>query len=377
MDVLLVVLEAIFCIAVAAHLASIAIVLSRCYSREQHISSGERPGVTVLRPVCGLENNLEETLGSTFSLTYSRYEVIFCIAAVDDLAIALVERLIAANPGVDAKLLIGNDDMSANPKLNNLAKGWRSARYEWIAMADSNLLLPHDYIEGLLSCWTANTGLVSSPAVGVRPEGFWAELECAFLNTHEARWQIAADALGFGFTQGKTMFWRRDILEAAGGLAALASEAAEDAAATKVVHKAGLKVRLPRMPFSQPLGPRSLPEVWRRQLRWARLRRATFPAVFLPELLAGGLFPLCAAALIAAQKGVSVGWVLALFLVWYGCEAALARVAGWPSSPQSILACILRDLFLPVLWLCAWMGSDFVWRGHPMVAAKMPAGPPP
>jgi ceramide glucosyltransferase len=35
-------------------------------------------------------------------------------------------------------------------------------------------------------------------------------------------------------------------------------------------------VRLVDRPFPQPLGYRSAADVWRRQLRWARLRRASF-----------------------------------------------------------------------------------------------------
>ena len=95
-------------------------------------------------------------------------------------------------------------------------------------MADSNVLLPRDYLAILLARWTPGTGLVSSPPAGVRPEGFWAELECAFLDTYQARWQLVADQIGNGFAQGKTLFWRRDILDAAGGPAALGAEMAED-----------------------------------------------------------------------------------------------------------------------------------------------------
>ena len=85
--------------------------------------------------------------------------------------------------------------------------------HDWIVIADSNVLMPPDYIQRLFASWRADTGLVCSPPVGCLPDGFWAELECAFLNTYQARWQYFADALGFGFAQGKTMLWRRDDLE--------------------------------------------------------------------------------------------------------------------------------------------------------------------
>ena len=39
----------------------------------------------------------------------------------------LVARLIAEHPAVPARLLIGDERISANPKLNNVLKGWRAA----------------------------------------------------------------------------------------------------------------------------------------------------------------------------------------------------------------------------------------------------------
>lgn len=296
-------------LATAAHLGSIAIVARRCRKggripaltekktalgvlgltrflrrRGLHLGKGRlrsvasaasaAPGVSLVRPICGLENHIEETLESAFHLDYPRYEIIFCVAAASDSALALVRRLIADHPHVPARLLIGNDAISANPKLNNVCKGWRAAAYDRIVMADSNVLMPRDYIERLLAAWRTDTGLVSSPPVGCRPDGFWAELECAFLNTYQVRWQYAAAAIGLGFAQGKSMLYRRSQIEAAGGIRLLATEPAEDAATTKLMRAAGLRIRLVDAPFEQPLGSRAATEVWARQLRWARLRQA-------------------------------------------------------------------------------------------------------
>src|SRR5262249_12143037 len=149
---------------------------------------------------------------------------------------------------------------------------------------DSNVMMPRDYIQRLFAAWRSDTGLVCSPPVGCAPDGLWAEFECAFLNTYQARWQSFADGIGTGFAQGKSMLWRRDILESCGGIRALAAELAEDAAATKLVRRQELRVRLVDRPFQQPLGHRTAAEFWRRQLRWARLRRGTFKFVFAFEI---------------------------------------------------------------------------------------------
>jgi ceramide glucosyltransferase len=358
------------------HFASIAIAVVRCKPDRRHqLPPLDAPAVTIVRPVCGIENYCEETLRSTFELDYQRYEILFCIAHAYDPVAPLLDRLIATHPNANARVLIGDERVSSNPKLNNVVKGWRAASADWIVIADSNVLMPPDYIQRLLSAWGPGTGLVCSPPIGCRPANFWAELECAFLNTHEARWQYVADSIGLGFAQGKSMLWRREVLERAGGIEALGAELAEDAAATKMVRRMGLRVRLVDRPFGQPLGARGPIEVWNRQLRWARLRRSSFKLFFLPEILAGELFPLIACAFAAAWSGLSpLAAVMVLGTVWYGAEVLLARAAGWHVSARAPFIWMLRDLLLPVLWLQAWAASTFVWRGnHMRVGQPRPA----
>src|SRR5262245_24475865 len=345
--------------------SSNAIAISRCRrGKSTPAMLRHGPPVSLVRPVCGIENHVEETLRSGFLLQYPRYEIIFCAAAANDSVVPLVQRMMDAHPQVPARLLIGNETISDNPKLNNVCKGWRAAVHDWIVMADSNVLMPPDYIERLLAAWRADTGLVVSPPIGSRPDGFWAELECAFLNTYQARWQYTADSIGIGFAQGKSMLYRRRVVEQAGGIAALAAEPAEDAATTKIVRAAGLRVRLVDRPFEQPLGYRSASEVWARQLRWARLRQASFRGYYTVEMLAGGIVPLAAAACVVAALGLPWALVVAFAASWYGAEAALAFAAGWQLSVRSPIAWMLRDLLLPLLWIGGWFGGGVVWRGH-------------
>jgi ceramide glucosyltransferase len=356
-------------VAVILQFASILVAILRLDRRDVG-SAGHNAGVSVLRPVCGIENYIEETLRSTFQLDYPRYEAIFCVADPNDPAIPMVQRLIALHPGVEARLLIGNAAVSANPKLNNLVKGWRAARYHWIIMADSNVLMPRDHLQRMLSAWRSDTGLVCSPPIGGAPRNLWAELECAFLNTYQARWQCFADGLGLGFAQGKAMLWRRELLDLAGGIEVLGSELAEDAAATKAVRALGLRVRLVAQPFMQPLGYRTAAEVWRRQLRWARLRRTTFKMFFIPELFTGIIPPLAVAVAVTVAAGWSIAaTVFPLVAAWYAAEAFLAYRAGWQLSHRSIPVWMLRDALLPALWISAWVGNEFEWRGNPMSVA--------
>jgi ceramide glucosyltransferase len=366
-----------FCtFATALHFAGIGIAIWRFRSTTPGASlpGQQKPPVSLVRPVCGIDNYDAETLRTTFELDYPQYEILFCVASATDPVVALVNALIAEFPQIDASLLIGDDHICSNPKLNNVLKGWKASRYDWVVIADSNVLIPRDYVQQLFANWREDTGLVASPPVGCRPESLWAELECAFLNNYQARWQYCADALGFGFAQGKTMLWRRADLEAAGGIAALAREVAEDAASTKVVRGAGLKVRLVDRPFQQPLGKRSLSEVWNRQLRWSRLRRASFLPLFLPEGISGGVWPMLTLAIICHALGLpALPAVAALFIAWYGSEMLLAAVAGWHIAPAYPLFGFIRDIMIPILFVKALRGTDFVWRGNEMQVERIKA----
>jgi ceramide glucosyltransferase len=348
----------------ASHLASIALAMRRAARGRSRRRPRAPPGVSILRPVCGIEHGIEATLLSSFRIDHPSYELIFCVAAADDPVVPVVDRLIREHPGVPARLLVGQSAAGPNPKLANLMKAWDVAAHDWIVISDSNALLPPDFLDQLFGLWSQRCLAVCSPPVAVDLQGAAAELEAAFINTFQARWQLAIDELGFGFVQGKTMLLRRSDLAAAGGLAALTAEIAEDAATTKLARRLGREVRVVDRPFAQPLGRRSFAAMWQRQLRWARLRRLSFPLCFCAELPAGGVLPLLLAGWLAAAGVLPWPGVVALALAWYAAEALLARAFGWPLRLRSPLFWIARDLLLPVLWLRAWTLKGYEWRGN-------------
>ena len=350
------------------------LAIIRCRHTRPASPPAARPPVTVVRPLRGLETFSRETLRSTFEIAYPDYEIIFCVADRHDPIIPLVHAVIAECPERDASILIGLDRLGDNPKLNNMAKGLRAARFGHIVFVDSNVFTPRDYLDQLVSTLEDGAGMVSAPPVGLLPQGFWASLECAFLNSYQARIQYAVDSIGMGFAQGKTLFFTRGDLEH-GGLSQLGSEAAEDAAATKMMRAKRQRIRLAG-PFPQLIGPRSFTQVWQRQVRWARLRRASFPALFLPEVLAGLLPPLAAVIVGASLAGLPLLAAVPGFVVlWYGPELALCRAARWPSSLSAML---LRDLLLPVIFVAGMTGRNIEWHGQTIsTTPPSEAGPSP
>lgn len=365
------------------HFATLVIAGWRCRPRKPSTRADRpRPPVTVVRPLCGLENFTASTLEAAFGLDYPTYELLFCVADANDPVLPLVHAAVAAHPAVPARVLVGDDRIGFNPKLNNMVKGWREAAFDYVAFIDSNVLVPPDFIDRLVDAFVPGTGAVSAPPCGTAPDGFAALLECAFLNTFEARWQYCVDTVGQGFAQGKTLLYRKADLDR-NGMRDLATEPAEDAATTKMVRSQGLRVRL-APPSPQPLGRRKLAEVWQRQLRWARMRRATFPREFYPEILAGAFVPSLVTAmalLVSGWSGVLAPAMIAFWVVWFGAELALAAACRWPGGWRMPFALALRDALVVALWIGAFSGRSFTWKGNALQmeaprASRAPAAAP-
>src|SRR5690349_19526420 len=97
----LAVLAAGFCAAATGlHLATLMIAAKRIRRPGACVEPGiGEPPVSLLRPLCGIDNFAVETLTSSFRIDYPDHELIFCVARADDPVLPLVRRLIAAHPG--------------------------------------------------------------------------------------------------------------------------------------------------------------------------------------------------------------------------------------------------------------------------------------
>jgi ceramide glucosyltransferase len=316
---------------------------------------------SVICPLCEYNELLSLTLESLFQLHCSDYEIIFAAEPEARAAIRVAEILCQRYPAIASRIVVVSANYCINPKLNNVQKAWLVATGQWVLMTDCNMLLPGDAIQRLESRWNNTIGMVCSPPAGTRPANFWAAVECAFLNQFEAKWQLLADRLGYGFVQGKVMFCHKTQFDTLGGLLALDMDhaACEDAAATKLIRRAGLHVRLVTQLFEQPLGIRSLRQVWKRQLRWAKLRRVTFPHWYALEILITPV-PFLLAMVCAAH----VFWPVLTFLAFFALEIGLAKRMGWYLSWLTPAAMVARDGLMIAIWIAGWFGDDFQWAGQ-------------
>ncbi|MBZ0254020.1 MAG: hypothetical protein K8I02_11835, partial [Candidatus Methylomirabilis sp.] len=99
---------------------------------------GWAPSVTVIKPLKGASEGLEEDLASWFNQDYlGPVQIVFAVGSEADPAAALARELIAANPEVDARLVVAAPDERFPDRTNNILAGLRVARGEAILMSDA------------------------------------------------------------------------------------------------------------------------------------------------------------------------------------------------------------------------------------------------
>ena len=84
------------------------------------VPSEHLPAVTILKPICGLEPQLERNLASFFELDYPDYEIVFGCRTADDPALSVVSTLRARYPDVPVRIVCSGYPVWPNAKVFSL-----------------------------------------------------------------------------------------------------------------------------------------------------------------------------------------------------------------------------------------------------------------
>lgn len=345
-------------------LTAVLVIFRLRLSKDARRQSVPAEPVSLIVPIVGLDASEVETALSALNIATRNGEILYCAFDENDPAVLKVRAGLAKRPDVKARILIGRQHGTPNPKLDNIEKAFSAADNDLLLCIDGNVDVPPDLIEQLIGVWDDDTAVASALPIGLYPNNLAAEVECAFLNTFYTRWQLAGDQLGAGFAHGKVLMFRRSFVERCGGFTCLQLELAEDSATTKLARQAGKAVRLTRRPVDLPLGRRRFRDVWDRHRRWAQYRRQAFPLLFTAEAFTSPMAPAAAGVLAAAAFHWPILATGGIIIVGcYGIEAALARAVKWPYGSRSLPACLIRDLMLLAIWPLTLLQTRYVWRG--------------
>ena len=344
---------------------SVAIYSAIAFLRHSHpIDADFHPAITILKPICGLDNHAYENLASFCQQDYPEYQIIFGVRDSQDPSIEIVQRLIQQFPEVDMQLVVSDRLIGANLKVSNLANAVTAAKHEILIIADSDIRVTKDYLQQVIQpLKDEKVGVVTCLYRSVA-QGWVTTLEAISTATDFHPGVLVSRQLeGIKFAFGSTIVIRKSVLEKIGGFAEIADYLADDFQLGYLPSQVGYKVILSNYIVEHVLDKSSLIDSLNRQIRWARCIRVSRPGGYWGLLFTFGtvfslLFLLNTGGSVLGWTSFVITWVMRFVMGWVvGIKVLKDSVAK-----KYLWVIPLRDLLHFLIWSSGFIGNTIEWR---------------
>ncbi|ESN97475.1 hypothetical protein HELRODRAFT_85342, partial [Helobdella robusta] len=96
-------------------------------------------GVSILKPLMGVDPFLEFNLESHFTLDYPEFELLLCVEDAMDPALNVIETLQNRYPNVNCRIFIGGKVGIQNPMVFNMCPGYEAAKHDLVWISTSRI----------------------------------------------------------------------------------------------------------------------------------------------------------------------------------------------------------------------------------------------
>jgi len=341
-----------------------------CYLRERPPVLRKAIPISVLRPLSGVDEGLEENLKSLFTQQYGAFELVFAVHDAEDSAVAVIERLRRKFPLVSAQLLVTGDPPYPNAKVFSLDLMLRTARHELVVMTDSDVRVSPRLLETAAREFADDrVGLITCPYRAVAGRSVWSRLEAIFMNTEFLGGVLVARMLnGMDFALGPTLAVRKSVLAQIGGFEFLKDYLAEDFVLGNRAAALGVQVVLSSEVIEHRIGSQKFRSNLRHRLRWLRSTRRSRPAGYVGQVFTNPL-PLALLVWVAMP-----GWWPAVAV-----SAAVRAMSAWAQAWWVLRdrrfwrycwVIPIQDVASFLLWIAGFFGNTVVWRGRHYYLAR-------
>jgi len=327
------------------------------------------PAVTLLKPLCGAEPGLEQSLRTFCEQDYAGgVQIVFGVQHPADPALAVLERLKRAYPRLDLTVVVDATRHGASAKVSNLINMMRAARHDWLVLADSDVRVPPGYLTAVAAPLADPTvGIVTCPYRGIPRPGVWSQLGALFIND----WFIPSVRVAalFGsraFAFGATIALRRDALDAIGGFRAIADQLADDYRLGELTRHRGQRTVLSDVVVDTWVDERTFRQLVQHGLRWLRTIRVVRPGGYALSAITFSV-PMAVLGCVLADGTpltlyLFAATVLSRVLLHLATHAADPTGSALPRPWSQLWAIPLADGLGFALWCGAFITREVQWR---------------
>jgi len=317
--------------------------------------------ISILKPLSGLDLDLESNLRTFFEQDYPSFEILFAVRREDDPAADVVTRLQREYPKVSSRMVITGEPPYPNAKVFSLDRMLAAANSDLVVMSDSDIRVTPDFLRAVAAEFQdAHLGVATCPYRAVPGASFWSRLEATGMNTDFWGSALVARMLdGMHFAVGPTIAARRTVVHSIGGFGRLKDYLAEDFVMGKFAAEAGHGVILSSYIVEHHIGSATRQQNIEHRLRWARSTRRSRPAGYVGQLFT---MPLPLALLVCAAA--PAWWPLLPVTL-------IVRAAAAHTVSARVLRAKINWLLLPIedvigfcFWTAGFFGNTISWRGR-------------
>jgi len=341
--------------------STLTIVAAKRYLAVRPAPLEKAEPISILKPLSGLDLDLESNLRTVFEQDYPSFEILFAIRSADDPAAEVVRRLQQAFPGVPSRLVITGEPPYPNTKVYSLDRMLAGAANDLVVMSDSDVRVTPAMLRIIAAEFQdSRLGVATCPYRAVPGPSVWSRLEATGMNTDFWGSALVAGMLeGVRFAVGPTIAARRRMLRSTGGLDRVKDYLAEDFVLGKFAAESGQGVILSSYVIEHHIGSATLRASLAHRLRWARSTRRSRPAGYVGQLFT---MPLPLALLVVAANPA---WWPVLPLTFF-VRALAAHSISWRVLRVRInwLLLPLEDLLGFCFWIAGFFGNTILWRGR-------------
>lgn len=320
--------------------------------------------VSILKPLAGVDEGLEENLRSFFEQDYPDFELLAAVRLAGDPALAVFRKLQVDYPQVPSRAVVTGEPPYPNAKVYSLARMMEVATHDLLVMSDSDIRVTPGMLRSVAAEFQDPAlGLATCPYRAVPGRSFWSVLEAIGMNTEFLGGILVARMLeGMRFAVGPTIVARKRVLRDIGGFNRVKDYLAEDFVMGKFAAEQGHGVALSSYVIEHRIGSQDFLANARHRIRWNRSTRRSRPGGYIGQIFTNPL-PIALLLLILYPAWWPVAAVTVTLRAWAAWAAA-----GWvlhdPLTARRWYLVPVQDLASFVFWALGFFGNTITWRGR-------------
>ena len=124
----------------------LTVLAARRYLAQHLPDKPNQEPISILKPLAGLDDGLEENLRTFFTQDYPDFEILFAMRTAADPTHALVQRLQAEYPHIPTQLILVGEPPWPNAKSWSLHQMQQRARHSLLVMSDSDIQIGRAHV---------------------------------------------------------------------------------------------------------------------------------------------------------------------------------------------------------------------------------------